>query len=173
MVNKSECLLLGSIGKPHGTKGAFTLLLRNIKAEEIKKRESVFVEIDGLLVPFFIDHFQIKSSESVILKFEGICSESKAKIFAGNDVFVRPDQVVKKGNNLKEAPEIFGYNVQDVRLGFVGIATAITGMANNPLLMVSFDDKEYLIPVHKDIIQEINDLEKKITIDAPEGLFDL
>jgi 16S rRNA processing protein RimM len=55
MISKAKCRHLGTLAKPHGTKGALMLKLRNNKAEDFKKRESVFVEIDGLLVPFFVE----------------------------------------------------------------------------------------------------------------------
>jgi ribosomal 30S subunit maturation factor RimM len=55
----------------------------------------------------------------------------------------------------------------------MGLATEIIDVANNPLLAVRNGDKEYLVPVHENIILEINDREMEIRIDAPEGLFDL
>ena len=61
----------------------------------------------------------------------------------------------------------------DKKLGFIGIAGEIEDIANNPLLHVTHEGKEFLIPVHEDIILEINDRDKVIFIDAPDGLFEL
>ncbi len=58
-------------------------------------------------------------------------------------------------------------------LGFIGFAEEVLDMKNNPLLSVINGDKEFLVPVHEDILLEVNDKEKIIRIDAPEGLFDL
>jgi 16S rRNA processing protein RimM len=173
MIKRDNCLLLGTLTKPHGTKGSLLLWLKRLKAEDIRKRESVFVEIDGLLVPFFIEIFQNNSPETVILKFEGINSETKAKAFAGMHVYVLNDQVKRKGKSIEDLPSLSGYKVTDIRIGFVGIAGEIADITNNPLLHVKHENREFLIPVHDDIILEINNKKKEISIDAPDGLFDI
>ena len=173
MIKKEECLLLGTIAKPHGTKGSLLLWLRNIKAEEIKKRDTVFVEIDGLLVPFFIEEFRTGSPDAVILKFEDVNTETKARTFAGNPVYILTDHLKLKNSTFKEVPSLIGYKVNDKALGFVGIAGEIADIANNPLLQVNHEGREFLIPVHEDIILEINDKDRVILIDAPQGLFEI
>lgn len=165
--------MLGTIAKPHGTKGSVLLWLRNIKAEEFRKRESVFVDIDGLLVPFFIEEFNTSSSDAVIMKFEDVDSETKARTFAGLEVYieifqVRPNKKVTDGK-----PQLKGYTVLDVKLGIIGTAGEIEDIANNPLLHVTREGKDFLIPLHEDIILKINDKDKEISISAPEGLFEL
>ena len=173
MIKKDNCVLLGILNKPHGTKGSLLLWFRNLKVEDIKKKESVFVEIDGLLVPFFIESYQKNSPESAIVKFEGINSETAAKAFAGFQVYMANDQVKRKLKTSEVLPALSGYKVTDDTLGFVGLAVEITGIASNPLLLIKLEDKEFLIPVHEDIILEVNDKKKEIRINAPEGLFDL
>lgn len=148
------------------------LKLRNIKAEEFKKRESVFVEIDGLLVPFFINEFKVTSSENVILKLDEITSETQARSFTGREVYADQGQIRRKRSS-GEPADFSGYKVTDTNLGYIGIAGEITDISNNPLLNVEHNGKIFLVPLHEDIILEINEVEKQITINAPEGLFDL
>ena len=165
--------MLGTLTKPYGTKGSLLLRIKDLKAEEIKEWASVFVEIDGLLVPFFIGNFQIKSLDSLILKFEGINSETKARELAMYNVYVRKDQVKRHKKSVKNISGIHGYRVMDRKLGFIGIAGEIMDLAKNPLLIVNIENRELLIPVHEDIIIEINEKDKVINIDAPDGLFEL
>jgi 16S rRNA processing protein RimM len=173
MINKEDCLLLGTIAKPHGTKGSVLLRLRIIKSYEIRKWDSVFVEIDGLLVPFFIEEFKISSADALILKLESVDSETKAREMAGNAVYAAKEQVRLRKKTPGEFPDLKGYKVQDVALGFVGTAVDIADIANNPLLRVTRDGKEFLIPAHEDIILEVNTKKKEILIRAPEGLFEI
>jgi 16S rRNA processing protein RimM len=172
MINKDNCILLGTLTKPHGTRGSLVVRFSGLKAEDIKKRGLVFVEIDGLPVPFFIESFQEKTDETVILKIEGIDTENKAREFLGYPVYVMKDQVKVKTSSGK-IRDIRGYQVIDTHLGYIGLAEVVVEMAKNPLLSVINGDKEFLVPVHEDIILEINDKEKVIRIDAPEGLFEL
>ncbi len=173
MIQKDDCILFGSIGKPHGTKGAFVLLLRNIKANEIKKRDSVFVEIDGLLVPFFIELFQPSSNDAVLVKVEDLDSESKAKSFSGLNVYVSKDKISKKKKSMDQPFELSGFSVIDVKKGFIGVVFDIADIAGNPLLIVQQGKQEILIPWHEDIILQVDQKKKEIQIEAPEGLFDL
>jgi len=173
MIRKEDSLLLGTITKPHGTKGSLLLWLRNIKAEDIKKWESVFVEIDGLLVPFFIESFKENATDSLILKFEGVLSETEAKTFAGKDVYVEAGHVKKKRHSDPKLPVLKGFKVIDETFGFIGIAGEIADIEHNPLLIVNNEKKEFLIPVHEDIILAIDKKTKEIRIHAPEGLLDL
>lgn len=173
MINKDNCILLGTLAKPHGTRGLLQLRFSGLKAEDIKERGLVFVEIDGLPVPFFIENFQEKTDDMAILKIEGIDSETKAREFAGFPVYVMKDQVKRKKGINKAARNIAGYRVIDAKLGFIGFAVEIIKVASNPLLVVKNADREYLVPVHEDIIRDLNEAEEVIRIDAPEGLFDL
>jgi 16S rRNA processing protein RimM len=172
MINKDNCILLGTLTKPHGTRGSLIVRFSGLKAEDIKKRGLVFVEIDGLPVPFFIESFQEKTADTVILKIEGVDTENKAREFLGYPVYVMKDQIRIKPAS-EEIQDIKGYQVIDRHLGFIGFAEEVVEMVKNPLLSVINGDKEFLVPVHEDIILEISDKERIIRIDAPEGLFDL
>jgi 16S rRNA processing protein RimM len=172
MINKDNCILLGTLTKPHGTRGSLIVRFSGLKAEDIKKRGLVFVEIDGLPVPFFIESFQEKTEDTLILKIEGIDTENKAREFLGYPVYVMKDQIRIKTAS-KKIQDIKGYQVIDKRLGFIGFAEELVEMAKNPLLSVINGEKEFLVPAHEDIILEVNDRERIIRIDAPEGLFDL
>lgn len=172
MINKDNCILLGTLTKPHGTRGSLIVRFSGLKAEDIKKRGLVFVEIDGLPVPFFVESFQEKTEDSVIIKIEGIDTENKAREFLGYPVYVMKDQIKMKTASEK-IQDIKGYKVIDNHLGFIGFAEEVVEMKNNPLLSVLNGDREFLVPFHEDIILEVNDKEKIIRIDAPEGLFDL
>lgn len=173
MINKDNCILLGMLTKPHGTRGFLQLRFSGLKAEDIKEWGLVFVEIDGLPVPFFVDSFQEKTNDLVILKIEGIDSETKAREFAGYPVYVMKDQVGHKPQNSKEISDFRDYRVIDLHLGFIGYAVEIIEVSTNQLLSVRTEEKEYLVPFHEDIIRDINDQEKVIRIEAPEGLFEI
>jgi 16S rRNA processing protein RimM len=172
MIKRDKCTLLGKLIKPHGIKGSVLLRFAGLKAEDIKERGQVFVEIDGLLVPFFIENFQEKSADTAILNLTGINTESKAKDFTGYLVYVGQDQV-RTRRNKPGLPGIRDYKVIDKKLGYIGLAVEIVDSQNNPLLYVQNNGKEYLVPVHDDIILEVNSRDKTIRIDAPEGLFEL
>jgi 16S rRNA processing protein RimM len=174
MISKNDCILLGTLSKPHGTKGSLVIVFKEIGADNFRERGTAFVEFDGLLVPFSIEKFQERSGDTAIIQFEGIISETRAKEFAGLKVFVLKKQVRLRKKFLSGLPgSLSGYSVKDLHQGFVGLVKEITGIASNPLLRVTHGNREILVPFHEDIILEINDKDKIIVIHAPEGLFNL
>ena len=173
MIEKNKCTLLGTLLKPHGIKGSFLLKLAGLNADDIKRKGPLFVEIDGLLVPFFMEDFQTKTSESAMLTLEGINTESRAKEFAGHLVYIGRDQIARSRTKTPVERSIQGYKVMDSNRGFIGEASGIIDIANNPLMAVKNQEREYLIPVHKDIVLEIDDYNRVIHIHAPDGLFEI
>ena len=74
---KGQLYSVGHTGQAAWYQGFIALSgLVDLKAEDIKERGLVFVEIDGLLVPFFVESFQEKTEDTAILKFEGIDTEN-------------------------------------------------------------------------------------------------
>ena len=51
---KKDCYLLGNIAKTRGFKGELVLFLDVTNPFEYERLESVFVEMNGMLTPFFI-----------------------------------------------------------------------------------------------------------------------
>jgi 16S rRNA processing protein RimM len=173
MITRNNCILLGTLTKPHGTKGSMLVRFRDLSGDDIKERGTVFLEVDGMLVPFFIEVFQDRSRDTIILKLEGIDTESRAREFSGSHVYVHKDQIKRKKSVQESLPDLTGYRVQDLNRGYIGVAGAIADIANNPLLMVHDKDRDFLVPFHENIIREINHSKQVIVIEAPEGLFEL
>jgi 16S rRNA processing protein RimM len=172
MTDKNKCILLGTLAKTLGIDGSLILRLSEFERDDTGELKFVFIEIDGFLVPFFIDVLKERSSREYIVKFMDIDTAEQAAEFTGSRVFTNALSTTSPKNTLPER-NVKGYRVLDVRLGFVGTAAEILYLAQNPLLKAIKDEHEYLIPFHPDIICEINNRKKTITIESPDGLFDL
>ncbi len=173
MIRKDDCIRLGVISKPHGTKALLLLRLEANAPKGFKNKEPVFIEIDGLLVPFFMTTFYLSHSETAIIGFEGVTLATKAKSFAGATVYIMAHHSGKQKKAGMNTVSVKGYRVVDARLGYVGLAGSIAGVAANPLLEVEHNGKEYLVPLHDDIVMAIDDKKAEVHINAPDGLFDL
>ena len=51
-----EKYLLGYLKKTHGLKGDLVFIIKELLFDDFLKKELVFVELDNLPVPFFIEH---------------------------------------------------------------------------------------------------------------------
>lgn len=170
---KNNSLLIGRLIKSHSTRGSLILGLIDITAVNISEGEPVFIDIEGLLVPFFIEDLKERTGNAVIIKLEGINSETKAKELTGKDVYLSKNKIRQEKKLKVKMSGLEGFKVIDKKYGYVGDAGKIEDISNNPLLKVHHKGKEFLIPVHADIFLEVNTRKKEIIIKAPEGLFEI
>jgi len=172
MISREKCIMLGTLVKTHGVHGSLLLRVQGFEDHEIKGPGSVFIETNGLLVPFFMSDIKQKSGDEFIIYLDDVDTPEKAEQLKGHKVFIEIAQLSKK-KPLHAERDIKGYTVTDRNSGFTGKASEVVNMAGTMLLKVLKDDGEFLIPFHEDIIRKINHREKTIIIDAPEGLFEL
>jgi 16S rRNA processing protein RimM len=173
MLDTKDLLPVGVFSRTHGIGGELVLRLQAWEAEEFPEMEWVFVEIDGLPVPFFIAHVRDLRGDKMILQLKTVTSESRARELTGCRLYIPGKK--RTGKKLPEDrfTDIKGYRVKDESLGDLGIADEVIAIAGNPLLRVISGEREFLIPLHPDIILEISDRKKIIRIQAPEGLTEL
>lgn len=168
----SSDILLGRIIKVSGFEGAVTVKLERLFSEKIPVMESVFLEIEGRLVPFLISDSEYPGAALLKLTFDGYNSPEKVIEFVGCKVFLttREPAAVDMGN----VDSLKGYTVfnqYNARLGFVD------DVIRNPgqwlLNVISDSNKQILIPLHESLILTL-DYEKRLLImEIPEGLTEI
>ena len=80
-------ILLGRITKISGYEGAVAVRLEKIFTENTPQMESVFLEIEGRQVPFFISESEYSGADILKLTFDGYDSIDKIGEFTGSKVF--------------------------------------------------------------------------------------
>jgi 16S rRNA processing protein RimM len=174
MIDLSDCLILGTIAKVHGIKGQVVLRLNNFSFDDIIKMETVFIEIDGLPVPFFISEYSEKNNDTIILTFEGITNEKKTLELVGCRVFINANNLnVADLKPLDQIEIVLGYEVFDLKHEKLGVVKEIVNLQQNPLFSIMNGKKEYLIPIQPEFIIKIDTTKKQIILDPPSGLIDL
>ncbi len=170
---KQDYFEIGTIVKTHGIHGELILEAKNPDLLENIK-ESVFLEIDGLLVPFFISEIKVNSRERCRIKFDWIDSEPQAKKLTNCSVLLHIDTISHTKINYEETLNLLeGFMVIDKTFGELGIINHVIENTNNPLMSITYNKVEILIPIHPDLIIDIDSPKKKLHINCPEGLIDL
>jgi 16S rRNA processing protein RimM len=172
-MKKTDCKLLGTISKPHGYKGQMVLISENDLPEDFENWESVFVEIDGLLVPFFFKDINHTHNDSAIIQFEDLENID----LIGELIHCKVYSPAKKGKKTKnqsvDLNNLEGYKVIDKHHGDIGQASEILDYNQNLILRILKGKKEILIPIQESIIENVDSKSKTIFINAPEGLIDI
>ncbi len=173
-MKKEENFLFASVTKLHGYKGSVVAkIVQPLPEKTVKKLESVFLEIKGQLVPFFIEQLSYKNSEWIYINFVGIDSEPKAQALLKATIWLPSDLIPKSRGKNFQRDEILSYDVYDASFGLIGKVSRIIEMPHYPLLEILHGSKEVLIPAADEIVTKIDRKKKIIYITAPEGLIDM
>lgn len=165
------CYKVGYILKPHGLKGEVTISL-DPEAPEFDNIESVFVEKNNRLVPYFIEAISINGSKAFV-KFEDVSSPESAYAISKCAIYLSKGSRAKSGRGEFYDDEIIGYEVSDTEKGVLGTVMEVVAAGPNKLLSLDHNGKEVLIPVNSPFITGINKTKKKITVTLPEGFLDI
>ena len=165
-------ILLGNILKADCFDGSVTIKVEEAFREKIPKMESVFLEIDGKPVPFFISESGSTVNNNLRLKLDGYDSIEKINEFIGCKVYLS-----SAGNGKNKVLNSSGFTNFNVFLPGDRLLGEVTNIIENPgqilLILKSPEGKEILIPFHEDFIVSINKKKKLIEMDLPEGLTEI
>lgn len=172
-MNPKKVYLLGIISKTRGATGAVILKLIKEASSKFYELESVFLEIEGLLVPFFIKSSRSLDNKNIIINFDSVESVDQGKGLIHRKVYTEIPGIINKDNKEPDFSFLKGYTLWDNNLGYTGKISGILSYSQNTLLKVTKEKMEFTIPIHEDLIIEINSQKKLVVVDLPEGLLDL
>ena len=167
-----SCFQLGYVIKAHGLKGEVSVLLETDQPQAYQKLESVFVEQQQRLIPFFINHLRIQGDKAVI-KLDGIDHVDSAVELKNHKLWLPLEFLPELSGTAFYFHEIIGFNVRDQLSGELGLVTSVYDSASQNLIAVDHHGQEVLIPIADDIILKVNRKEKVIETKLPDGLLDI
>jgi 16S rRNA processing protein RimM len=168
---KSDCFCVARITRKHGYKGDLKFILERDLPPQLKTLESVFVERQGKLIPFFLKKFELDANGHGRLKLEGIDHENEAQSFIKAELYIPKDLYPESDEFLFE--DLIGFAFEDESSGLTGtVEDAIEGKLQD-LLEVSLGEKRCLVPFVDDFIMEIDFDAQRIVFALPEGLLDI
>ena len=172
-MRKEDCFYLGKIAKKFSFKGEVLIYLDTDEPELYEDMESVFVEFGKNLIPYFIENSSLHKNDFLRVRFEDVKTEAEAEELLGNAVYLPLKMLPKLTGNKFYFHEVIGFEVEDKRLGVVGVIQSINDSSAQPLFEVLKGDVEILIPMIDHFLVEIDRKNKKVKIDLPEGLIEM
>ncbi len=173
MIKQEEVYRIGRLGKPHGVKGEVSFQVSDDVFDRVDA-DYLVLELDGILVPFFIEEYRFRSEDIALLKLEGVDTADQARELTGCSVFF----LRRLADNDREEvtwAEIIGYRIIDANtLQEVGTLTEVDDTTVNTLFNVTTKGgDEVLLPAGEDLITAVDKAARNITMTIPEGLLDL
>ena len=160
-------LQIAKILKSNGTDGGLLIGVRDIEVGQIDLQEPVFIEFDGLPVPFFIQDLQQRGTSKAIIHLNDITSLADAEEVVGRAVYVEGEW------EEEEELDFTGWTLLN-RGVEVGTVTGMEPIPGNLCIYVkpSFAGStgESLVPLHPDLILSADPATRTLDLDLPEGL---
>ena len=169
MIKQEEVYRIGRLGKTHGVKGEVSLQFDDDIFDRVDA-DYLVLELDGILVPFFIEEYRFRSDTVALIKFEDVDTQQRANELTGCDVYF-PRALAANDEGEVSLSLLVGFDLVEANGGTtIGRIAAIDDTTAN--LLFELEDG-CLIPANDDLIRDIDTKRKTIKMEIPEGLLEL
>ena len=164
--------VLGKTLKPHGLKGDVAVKLDVDVPHHYSGLDMVWVRRQGALVPYALTMVSVRPKVTVF-HFEGTDDIDAAVAMSGHDLLL-PEAALPKLSGLTfYYHEVIGFELTDATHGSLGTIKQILDLPGNPLFQSVKDGVDGLFPMGDDVLREVDRDTRVITVDLPEGLYEL
>ena len=158
---------IGQVLKSNGRDGELLVSFSGIAPEEIDLEEPVFIEFDGLPVPFYFEAFSQRGNSRALVRLTGVHNLTDADELAGAVLYAEDDLYEDEDEDLT------GWTVLDADGTKVGTVSAHEDIPGNPCIWVETGRGESLLPLREELVLDVDQTEKTLRMEIPEGLLDL
>ena len=146
--------------KSYGTDGGVIVSAPEVDVEEIKN-EPVFIEFDGLPVPFFMEEVTPRGGVKYYIKFEDIDTLEQAEELVGKDIDIEFEE--------EDGEDIVGFTLYDQNGRKIGEITAFEDIPGNPCIEIAGGA---LIPCPEECILDLTPSKRTLKLQIADGLLD-
>ena len=172
-MTKEDCFYLGKIVKKYSFKGELLAKLDTDQPDIYENLDAIFIEVNGTLIPFFIEKSQLHKSDLLRLKFDDVTNEADADALMKCDLYLPLDLLPKLDGTKFYFHEIIGYQLNDENFGPVGTVKGVNDSTAQALFEVDREGIEILIPMNDDFIKKSRSRSQNNYSQHPSGLIEL
>ncbi len=163
---------LGYLSHTHGTKGQLVLVIDADNPSHYKKMESIYLDISGKPVPFFVTAVRHLRTNEYLLTIEDLDSES-AELLVSKDVYMPLSALPVLKKEQYYYHQLPGYIVEDEKLGNIGTINNVFDTGTQILIAFNHKNQEAFFPLHDDLVLRVDNDLKIMYTRLPDGLLDV
>jgi 16S rRNA processing protein RimM len=167
-----DCFYIGYITKTKGLKGEVQIFFEYADPDDLKFN-SVFIEINSKLVPFFISSYTLRQNQTGNFFFDEVDTIEKAEKLIRKKVYLPNSEKPEKDTQDLSFSDLKGFMVHDEHHGDLGEIINIHEYPQQYIAVVSYRFREIMFPLNDNIIQSIDDEQKILKVSLPDGLIDI
>ena len=169
MIKQDEVYKIGRLGKAHGVKGEVSFQFDDDIFDRVDA-DYLVLDIDGILVPFFMEEYRFRNDSVCLVKFCDIDTQQRAQELTGCDVYF-PRALAEEAEEMPSLASLVGFKIISVPDGSaIGTIAAIDDSTINILFEL---ENGTLIPASDELIEDIDMEKQQIRMNIPEGLLAL
>ncbi len=165
-------LKVARINKLFGTDGGLVLTLYNDFPDELDTESPLFVKVDALDVPLYVQQIEYRGQTGAVVLFDDIDTPQRAEQLVGKELYIAQNDMSADDDEFY-MEDLIGFAVDAD--GLKGRITDFYDSEANPLLGITFDgyDDERLVPAAEEFFLHIDFEARRIKLQLPEGLLEL
>ena len=171
MIRPEEVYCIGKFTRTHGVQGEMALAFTDDVFDRVDCPYLV-CDMDGILVPFFIEEYRFRSDTTALVKLDRIDTAEQARKFTNVEVYF-PLEFVEEddSDDIPTWGYFVGFQVTDINHGELGEIVAVDDSTMNVLFSIETPDgEEILLPAHEEFMIKIEKKKRRLTVEVPEGL---
>lgn len=155
---------IAQVLKSNGTDGELLISFFDVYPEDIDLQEPVFINFDGLPVPFFFESFTPRGTNRALVRLTGVHNLKDADELAGSAVYA--DYFEEE-----DGEDLTGWSVINAAGGAkIGPIVGYEDIPGNLCVYVDTAQGQVLLPLHEDLVVAMDHDKREITLTIPEGL---
>lgn len=177
MISREDIIEIGVFNKPHGVMGEISATV-DCDLEEMKRFSCVITDVDGIYVPFFVTNYRNKTRNTILLTFDGLKNENEVSLLTNKPIYVKKTEyetLLHDSESDEYSLDFFvGYEVKDVDDNVLGVIDEVDATTENVLFRIRNNQgNEILLPAVEEFIAGLDNEQRRMIVDLPEGLLDL
>ena len=169
MIKAEEVYKIGRLGKAHGVKGEVSFQLTDDVFDRTDA-DYLVLEVDGILVPFFMEEYRFRTDSLALVKFQGVDTQQRAAELTGCDVYF-PRALADDADDVPSLSFLVGFDIVEAHSKqIVGRIAAVDDTTANVLFEL---EDGRLIPASDELISRIDAQQRQVVTAIPKGLLEL
>ena len=167
-----DSFYIGYITKTKGLKGEVQLFFEYPEPENLDL-DTIFLEINGKLVPYFVTQFKSQPNQTANIYLEDVDVVEKAEKLVRKKVYLPKSKMPERDPDEFLITDLKGFLVIDESKGELGEIVEIHEYPQQFVATVPHQFREILFPLNEDLITEIDQENGILRVNLPEGLIDV
>ena len=169
MIKREDVYKIGRLGKAHGVKGEVSFQFDD-DIFDTTDADYLILEIDGILVPFFMEEYRFRNDSLALVKFCDVDTQQRASELTGCDVYF-PRTLAEDSEGQLSLSSLVGFDIVEASNSkVIGKIAAIDDTTQN--ILFELEDGR-LIPASDELITNIDTNRQQIIMQIPTGLLEI